>query len=198
MQGFNMNWGLLSAVIIFLSGYPYVRAIISGRVSKPVTSTWLLTSIIGMIILITSFQGGSKWENTLLPILAGAINPVVILILSLRYGEYKWGRLDKICACLCCVTIFIWQITNSPTLGLIGAIVVDVFALYPQVVKNWKEPKDEVLLPWAAFSLASALSILAISEWTIGQALFPIYMTLFSVLALTLPIVLHRLKLRTR
>jgi hypothetical protein len=144
--------------------------------------------------LITSFQGGSKWDNTLLPILAGTINPVVLLILSLRYGEYKWGRLDKICACLCILTILIWQITNSPTLGLIGAIVVDILALSPQVAKNWKDPKDEILLPWAMFSFASALSILAISEWTIGQALFPVYMTIFSAFALALPLILYRLK----
>lgn len=197
MQVLNKYWGLISAGLIFVSGYPYVRAIISKRVSKPVTSTWLLTSIIGSIILITSFQGGSKWDNTLLPTLAGTINPVVLLILSLRYGEYKWGRLDKICACLCILTILIWQITNSPTLGLIGAILVDIFALSPQVAKNWKDPKDEILLPWAMFSFGSALSILGVSEWTIGQALFPVYMTIFSALALTLPLVLCRLKIRT-
>ena len=55
MQDFQMNWGLLSAAIIFFSGFPYVLAIIKGEVSKPVISTWILWSVIGTLLLVTSY-----------------------------------------------------------------------------------------------------------------------------------------------
>ena len=198
MQDFQMNWGLLSAAIIFFSGFPYVLAIIKGEVSKPVISTWILWSVIGTLLLVTSYQAGARWDTTLLPVLLGAVNPVIILILSLRYGKYKWTSVDTTCVIICLITVIVWQVTNSPVLGLIGAIIAHIVGALPQAIKNWKDPKDEILLPWAMFSFASALSILAISEWTIGQALFPVYMTIFSALALTLPLILYRLKLRTR
>ncbi len=198
MQGFNMNWGLISAVLIFLSGYPYVRGIIDGSISKPVTSTWLLWLGIGILLLITNYQAGARWDTTLLPVLMGVINPAVFLVLSLRYGEYKWTGIDTTCVIICLIAVIVWQTTGSAVLGLIGVIIADVVAALPQVIKNWKDPKDEPFLPWTVFTFASGLNILAISEWTIGKALFPVYMTVFSALALTLPVVLHRLRLKLK
>ncbi len=193
-----MNWGLLSAILIFFSAYPYVKGIISGKFEKPVTSTWLLWFGIGLLLLVTSYQSGARWDTTLLPILMGVINPAVFLVLCIKYGEYKWTRIDTSCVVICIIAVIVWQTTDSPELGLVGAIIADVVGAIPQVIKNWKDPKDEPILPWSMFTIASGLNILAISEWTIGNALFPVYMTVFSGLALTLPVVLHRLKLRIR
>jgi hypothetical protein len=190
---FGMNWGLLSALLIFVSGYPYMRAIYKRELERPVVSTWLLWLGIGTLLFVTSFQAGAHWGTTLLPILMGVINPAIIVFLSIRYGEYKWGRLDSVCVVVCIVTVIVWQTTQSPLLGILGGVLADVIAAIPQVIKSWKDPKDEPVFPWAMFSFASALNILAVEEWVVQYWLFPVYMTVMSSV-LVFPLVLSRIK----
>lgn len=188
-----MNWGLLSALLIFVSGYPYMLAIYKRELERPVVSTWILWLGIGMLLFVTSFQAGAHWGTTLLPILMGVINPAIIVFLSIRYGEYKWSRLDTVCVVVCVVTVIVWQTTQSPVLGILGGVLADMIAATPQVIKSWKDPKDEPVFPWAMFSFASALNILAVEEWVIQYWLFPVYMTIMSSV-LVLPLALARLK----
>ena len=175
-----MNWGLLSALLIFVSGCPYMRAIYKRELERPVVSTWVLWLGIGILLFVTSFQAGAHWGTTLLPILMGVINPAIIVFLSIRYGEYKWSKLDTVCVVICVVTVIIWQTTQSPVLGILGGVLADMIAATPQLIKSWKDPKDEPVFPWAMFSFASALNILAVEEWVVQYWLFPVYMTIMS------------------
>ena len=190
---FGMSWGWLSAILIFISGLPYMRAIYKRELERPVTSTWCLWLGIGILLFVTSYQAGADWETTLFPILMGVINPAIIFVLSISYGEYKWAKLDTVCVIVCITTVIVWQTTQSPVLGILGGVLADAIAATPQVIKSWKDPKDEPLFPWAMFAFASALNILAVKEWEIGHGLFPVYMTGMSML-LTLPLLLYRLK----
>ena len=184
---------MLSAFLVFISGCPYAWAIYKRKLKHPVVSTWLLWLGIGMLLFVASFQAGAKWSTTLLPILMGVINPAIIVTLSIRYGKYKWTKIDTTCVIVCVVTVIVWQTTNSFVLGIVGGVLADVVASIPQVIKNWKDPKDEQVFSWATFCFASSLNILAIETWTIDHWLFPIYMTLMSSVLL-LPLVLIRLK----
>ncbi len=191
---FGMNWGLLSAILIFVSGYPYMRAIYKRTLERPVTSTWCLWLGIGVLLFVTNFQAGANWGTTLLPILMGVINPAIIVALSLRYGEYKWNRMDTACVSVCIITVIVWQTTQSPLLGILGGVVADAFACIPLIIKSWKDPKDEPLFPWAMFAFASSLNLFAVEEWVMKYWLFPVYMTVGSTL-IVLPLILYRLKL---
>ena len=190
-----MNWGLLSALLIFVSGAPYMWAIYKRKLKRPVVSTWMLWLGIGILLFVTSLQAGAHWGTTLLPILMGVINPAIIVFLSKRYGEYKWGKLDTACVVICVVTVIVWKTMQSPVLGILGGILADMIAATPQVIKNWKDPKDEPIFPWAVFSFASALNILAVEEWVIQFWLFPVYMTIMGSV-ITFPLILDRLKNR--
>jgi uncharacterized protein with PQ loop repeat len=189
----KINWGLVSAVIIFLSGLPYMWAIYKRKLEKPVVSSWLLWLGIGTLLLISSFSAGVRSDTTLLPIVMGVVNPLIIVCLSLKYGTYVWGKLDTFCAFICLMTVVVWQTQNDPVIGIVGGIIADLFAATPQVVKNWrlKEKNDEPLFPWAMFCFASAITLLGINEWTLKYWLFPIYMTITS-LGITLPLLIYR------
>lgn len=189
-----MNWGTVSAILIFVSGFPYMKAIYERELERPVISTWCLWLGIGVIFFVTNLQAGATWGTTLLPILMGVINPAIIVVLSIRYGEFKWDRRDTICVIVCIVTIIVWQTTQSPILGMLGGVIADAVAATPMYVKSWMDPKDEPLFPWAMFAFASSLNILAVNEWEVKYYLFPVYMTVGS-LVIVLPLVLHRLKL---
>ncbi len=186
---------MLSAILIFLSGYPYMRAIYKRELERPVTSTWCLWLGIGILLFITNREAGANWETTLLPIFMGVINPAIIVFLSLKYGKYRWQTADTACVIVCIITILIWQSTDSPLLGILGGVIADALAALPIIIKSWRDPKDEPIFPWAMFAFASALSMLAVEEWVMKYWLFPVYMTTFSTL-IVLPLMLDRIKRR--
>lgn len=193
MSDLGIKWWMVSAACIALSAGPYMWGIYRRTVQRPVVSTWCLWMVIGMLLLVSSRQAGAEVDGTLVPIILGAINPTIIFLLSLRFGKYAWKRLDTVCVWVCICTVVVWQITQSPLLGLIGGLVADVVAAVPQVIKNWQDPKDEPVFPWAMFALGSALNMLAIKDWQLDQWLYPVYMTLAAGV-LTVPLVLARLR----
>jgi len=158
-----------------------------------VVSTWFLWMVIGNLLLVSSYQAGAKVDGTLVPIILGAVNPTIIFFLSLRFGKYAWKRLDTVCVWVCICTVVVWQVTQSPLLGLIGGVVADIIAAVPQMIKNWRDPKDEPVFPWAMFTLGSALNVLAVQVWVFDQWLVPVYMTVTAGV-LTVPLVLARLR----
>jgi hypothetical protein len=189
----GINFGLISAILIATSGIPYMWAIYKRELKRPVISTWILWSIIGILLFIANLQSGAKWSTTLWPIFMGVVNPIIILTLSIRYGDYSWNRLDSSCMVVCVVTMIIWQTTESPLVGVIGGVVADALAAAPQVVKSWKDPRDEPLFPWMLFTIGSALNLLAVEEWILRLWLFPVYMTIMGSV-ITLPLLLDRLR----
>jgi hypothetical protein len=190
---FGMSWGWVSTILIFVSGYPYMRAIYKRELERPVVSSWILWLGIGTLLFITSYQAGADWESTLGPILMGVINPAIIVVLSVKYGQYQWTKFDTACVAVCVVTVIVWQTTQSPLLGIVGGVIADAIAATPQILKSWKDPKDEPVFPWAMFAFASALNILAVKAWTLEHWLFPVYMTVGSTL-IVLPLIMYRFK----
>lgn len=189
----SVNWGLISAIVIFVSMFPYIKAIYNRSLERPVVSTWALWVLIGALLFVTNYDAGSRWDTTLFPIFVGVVNPALVLLFALRYGTYVWTKIDTLCVVLCVVTIVVWQTTDSPVLGILGGILADFTAALPQLIKSWREPRDEPVLPWAMFVSASALSLLAVPVWTPAYFIFPIYMTCMSGL-ITLPLILSRMR----
>jgi hypothetical protein len=123
----------------------------------------------------------------------GVINPAIIVVLSVKYGQYQWTKFDTAWVAVCVVTVIVWQTTQSPLLGIVGGVIADAIAATPQILKSWKDPKDEPVFPWAMFAFASALNILAVKAWTLEHWLFPVYMTVGSTL-IVLPLIMYRFK----
>lgn len=187
---FWFGWGGLSAILTFVSAYSYMKAIYTRELKSPVIPTLSLWFLIGFLLFLTSVKLGANWETTLLPILMGVINPAIVLVLSLKYGEYTWKTIDIVCVLVCILSLVIWQTTESAMLGFIGGIIADSIAALPMIIKSWKEPKDEPVFPWVMFVLASAINILAVDEWKIEYWLFPVYMTMMGTV-ISLPLIFH-------
>lgn len=190
---FGIGWGWVSFALNLVSGVTYMRDIYTRKIEKPVVSTLFLWWVIGAILFVASIKLGTKWDTTLPPILLGAISPGIILLLAVRYGDYNWNTFDSWCAGACLTTLFVWQATDSPLLGMLGGLIADIIAATPMAIKSWKNPKDEPIFPWALFTFASAVNILAVEEWIPKQWLFPVYMTIMGFI-ITSPLIFYRLK----
>jgi hypothetical protein len=191
---FGVGWGWISAILIIVSGCPYMRQIYRRKIERPVVTSWVLWFAISIILFKSNTDAGAELDTTLPAIIMGVINPAIIVILSVHYGQYKWDNFDSACVMVCAITIVVWQMTDSPLLGILGGITADAIAAIPQIIKSWKDPGDEPVFPWSVFAFASALNIFAVEEWVPKFWVYPVYMTIGSVI-ITVPLVLHRLKL---
>jgi len=189
----SISWGSVSALLIIVSGVPYMWDIYTGKVERPVVTSWILWLVIGVILLVSSYTAGASLATTLPAMVAGVLNPAIIVYLSWRYGSYTLNRVDKACILVCIITISVWQITDSALLGIIGGILADAIAAIPQIIKSWKDPSDEPVFPWTMFCFASSINFLAIDVWILEMWVYPLYMTAGSLL-ICIPIILHRIR----
>lgn len=118
---------------------------------------------------------------------------MVLVILLRKHGAIGWSRTDTWCAFACVITVALWQTTNSAILGLVGAMVADIIAGIPQVLKNWKSPHEEVVLPWLMFSIGNALNLGSVPNWDSTLWVYPVYMAVMSFL-IVLPVIVYRVK----
>lgn len=187
------SWGALSALLIAISGIPYMWGIYKRSIPRPVLSTWGIWAVLGLLLLVAYYEAGARNDTTLLAAWMGFINPVIIFILALKYGEFRWTRLETMCVIFCMVSIVVWKTTGNPLLGLLGGLLADAMGIIPQIRHVVKSPADEPLFPWGLFCIGSAVNLLGIQEWTLAQYVYPVYMTAGSLL-LVLPLLAYRMK----
>ena len=181
----HVLWGL-SAGLLSLSAYLlYARSIISLR-SQPSLVTWGIWSVLLSLTAASYFAVGAHetfWfaaGNALGAILCGAV--------AFKTGRWIWTPLDLVALSGAALGIGIWAYTNSPFAALLAFIVADFMGAVPTLYKAAKKPLTEELFPWGITAVASALSLLAISSWSLQIAIYPLYMvvTNLSIFALLL------------
>ncbi|KZK37182.1 hypothetical protein P7266_1485 [Lactococcus cremoris] len=66
--------------------------------------------------------------------------------------------------------------TKNPNLAIALAIVADILASVPTLVKSWQYPETESWEPFAAGVFNAATSFFAMSIWNFTSLAFPIYL----------------------
>jgi hypothetical protein len=87
-----------------------------------------------------------------------------------------------------------WQLTKQPLLAIIFAIVADMMAAIPTVVKAYKDPQSEIPTAWFMVAFAALLSLISSTILDLPNLLFPAYLLLVNGLVGTLAFFGRRLK----
>lgn len=179
-----MNWhqiiGILAGVIQIAAMVPYVKDILKGETRPNIVSwaLWTLIQIIGIWVLLASPEGYS-WALILLT--ATTLNTGLVVILCLfGYGSRQFGKLELVCLVLALVAIALWITSKNAALTLIFDILADVVAAIPTLVKTWREPYSEAVLPWVMICFAAALGALSSTIINIENLALPIYLALMN------------------
>lgn len=171
-------FGIAAGVIGFLGFVPYIISTLRGT-TKPNKATWIIWAAMGAIIAASYFSAGATY-SAWLPV-AYAIGIFAVAALSLRSGEKGWTRLDLFCLLGAGVGLLLWWLTSEPAFALYLTIAVDAIGFIPTLKKVYEEPESEDKLAWRLFLLADGLNIFAISEWTLAQASYPVYVLVFTM-----------------
>lgn len=160
---------VLAGLLYIIGFIPYIRAILRKE-TKPAKASWIIWASLNIIIC-----AGMWAEHTVNgQILGAVIGALVVMALALRYGNPGWTKLDKLCLGGAVLGIALWQIFESPVLGMVTSLIVTFIGSIPTFVSAWTDPSRENKLTWTLFWVSGVCAIIAIPYWTLADAAQPI------------------------
>ncbi len=165
----------VGAAVTLVFNIPYAWATVTGRV-RPNKVSWLLWSIAPAIVFFAALSKGWTWGQ--FPVLIYFSSTALIFLCSFINRKAYWaiGRFDFICGVVSLLTLIVWAMTKNPNLAIALAIVADILASVPTLVKSWQYPETESCEPFAAGVFNAATSFFAMSIWNFTSLAFPIYL----------------------
>ena len=172
-----MTWqatvGIGAGFIGLLGFLPYIITTLQGK-NRPNRASWWIWGILGVILGFSYYYSGAT--TTIWVPICYAICQLITAVLSLKYGEGGWSRLDKLCLVGAGISLLLWWIFNSPTLALLFILIIDCLGALPTVIKSYSEPEQESCFSWSIFLIANTLNLIALEQWSIALAAYPFYL----------------------
>src|ERR1035438_7211511 len=107
---------------------------------------------------------------------ASEIFTVIIFLLSLKYGFKNIRRIDKYCLIIALVGIIPWLLTKDPTISVVIAVSIDLFAFSSTVRKTWNEPKTETPTLYGMNVLRHIVTLFSFEAYNVATTLHSIVM----------------------
>ncbi len=186
--------GIISAVLVFGSIFPYCYRIYQGK-THPILTSYTLWTLVSFALLVTYKSSGAN--ESIWPAIIGFINPLIITML-IRWKEGRWTRPDlveKVCIVVCVLSLLLWAIVRKEEslaqYALYLAIVADACAIIPTAVQYLKNPLLDRPFAWVMYGIGYGIGMFAIEEHTLANYILPAYM-LIGALCIATPLVVHR------
>lgn len=174
---------MVSGVVSLLSFVFYYISIFKGK-TVPNQATWLILSIVGLIIFSSYYSLGER-SALWLP-LSFVVGPILIFILSIKYGVQKWSVFDKWCLFGAVTSLVFWFISGNAFLALSINILIDLLGMLPTIRKSYLNPETEEGFPWLLTCIASIVNIFAVSTWNFDTAIYPLYMLIINTMVVVI------------
>ena len=156
-------------------------ALYAASIIKGTTRPHKMTRFILFFILTLNFASIFAANSNLGAVLYAAlsfIHSAILFGMSLWRGMGGKSKLDFVCLGIAGIGIAGWQITGNPLVGVWFAIVADLAAYVPAVVKTWNFPETESHWLYTLSILAAGLSLAAYP--INAESVFQIYIVLIS------------------
>jgi hypothetical protein len=168
-------FAVIGAVIASLGGLYYLYETIRGR-TKPNRVTWILWGLFPMIVFIAQrVQGveGLSW-----PSFAAGFTPFLIFTASFfnKKAYWKTKPRDYLLMVAGFTGIILWAITDNPNLAIVFALLADLFAGIPTIIKCYTDPATESWVAYAIGAFGFALGVLSIQIYNFQNAAFIVYL----------------------
>ena len=183
------SFAIAGAVINFVGGLSYVRAILKGE-AAPNRVTWSLWAFVPLIAGLAQLRSGVG-ISTLVVMSVGA-SPACVVIASFVAGTGSWklGPFDYVCGACALAALALWAVTGDPVTAIVLSILGDAAAALPTLRKAWIAPATEDRLAYLISFVGMIAGILSIREATFSAYAFNVYLLIASgvlVLILYLP-----------
>ncbi len=180
------SFAIVGAVIGSLGGLYYLYETLVGRV-QPNRVTWLLWGIFPLVIFVAQrAQGveGVSWAS-----FVAGLTPLLVLAASFFNERAFWKTepRDYYLMAAAIVGIILWALTDNPNLALLFALLADVLAGIPTLIKSYRHPESESWVAYAISAIGFGISLLSVQTFDFQNAAFVAYIFVmnatFAVLA---------------
>jgi len=181
----NENFIFLGVAINFFGTIKYVISMLKGE-TKPDKVTWLLWALIPMIAFAAQIKQGVGLIA--LPTFMAGFNPSLVFISSFvnKKAEWKLNKLDITCGILSVFGLILWQLTNTPNLAIIFAIIADGLAAFPTIVKSYTNPETENDIAYSVAAISALITLSTIKTWNFAHYSYAVYAFLVTSTIFTL------------
>lgn len=177
--------GYTASIILVVGLIIYLRAILKGKVTSN-RVTWGVWTLVNLLFVSSYYTSvglvSSMWVG-----LAYVFGTAMIFIFLMRYGKegyWTWVETTSITAVIAISVV--WFVTRSPFAVLILTLCIDVLGAIPLFVALWKNPRADYGPAWYLGFLANFLNLLAIEKWDYVNAIYPLYLTVLTLIVSTL------------
>jgi hypothetical protein len=169
--------GKVAGIVSFIAFLPYILAILRGQ-TKPNRATWWIWTVVGFMLGASYYSSGAN--HTIWVPVSYVIGPLIVAVLSIRYGEGGWSRFDRICLFGAAISAILWWLFSSPLVALLINLFIDLMGALPTIRKAYYKPESEDRTAWGLFFTGNAVNLFAVETWTFAISIYPIYMFLAS------------------
>jgi len=169
---------IFAAVLMIISAYPYIRDILRGKTKPNIVSwiTWTLLSGIATAAAITAGEYAAASFTA-----AVAVETILIVILGVRRGYVKYGSFEIICQVGAVIGIILWQVFDSPAVGVVATVVVDLIGALPTVVHSWRKPGEETASTYVLAAIAGCFAVAALPDYNWVSLPYTLYILVIDV-----------------
>lgn len=170
-------------IIIGLVGVSlYIKDTFLGK-TRPNRVSWIFWTIAPLVGVLISYKSGVSVAILASTFMAG-FGPLLVVLASFfnKNSYWKITKFDIGCGILSAIAIVVWVTTKNGTVSLIFAILADLFAGLPTVIKSWKHSETETIGPYLSGNLNSIITFLVIKDFSFLNLSFPIYLLVLNTI----------------
>ena len=168
-------FAIAGAVVNFVGGLSYVRAILRGE-AAPNRVTWFLWAFVP--IIAAAAQWGSGVGISTLVVASVGVSPACVVLASFiaQKGSWTLGPFDYICGACALAALALWALTGDPVTAIVLSILGDTAAALPTVRKAWLAPETEDKRAYLLAFIGMALGIFSVEAPTFSAYAFNAYL----------------------
>lgn len=181
----DSHFAILAAGVDLIGCTLYAIATIRGQ-AKPNRVSWLLWTAVSFIAFTAELQQGVGLISLLT--FAAGFGPAMVLASSFVNRQSYWHVtiLDRICGALSILAIILWVITRTGNIAIVFAILADLLASVPTIIKAYRFPETEKSINYLLAAIAAIIGLLTITKFDLANLGYPLYIFLDCALIFTL------------
>lgn len=181
---------IVGSLITIASVVPYLIDIVKGT-TKPNLVSWITWTLLTAIATVAEIAAG-EWFTAIFTGAAVIETGSVVVFGLIKKAYVRYTTFDVVCQVAALSGIVLWQIFDSPIIGILGAVIIDFIGALPTVRHAWQKPFEETWQTYALCFVGAVFGVLALSSFTWESLSYPLY--LVAINALVTAILLGRRK----
>lgn len=174
---------VLATIVALIAYIPYLIDMFRGK-NQPHLYTWISITLITAVIAYLQVIGGAGVGA--IPVIIGVFVDVIILFYCFKFGTKDVVFMDKVCLAISIAGVVCYLLVSGrPLISLIVVSIAEVISFVPTVRKTRNDPYSESLTSYYLLLLKLTLIIIALEEYNLLTASYPVMWIIVFVLFLS-------------